>query len=186
MDGDKIKKKLLNYARDYAFEKISKTLDKKMANNTNENYPQNSDPNEDEPLRSSIGGRPHTVSCKRMTPRLSRPLGQADRRSTLEDEVVFRRRPRVHLTRDQRDRFSRVRSDGDSCLEGDEGDEEDDLSPDLMSRTKGKLRGSVASMQKPNPRASIVYPLSKIRSERASGCLTRSSNAPHMIKLLGK
>lgn len=37
-DGKEIKKKIFNYAREYAFDKISKSLDKKMAKETTEVY----------------------------------------------------------------------------------------------------------------------------------------------------
>lgn len=179
MDGDKIKKKLLNYARDYAFEKINKTLDKKLANSNGKHSPNEDDVDEaDEPLRSSIGGRPHTATCKRMTmpPRSSRHLEPIDnRRSTIEDEVVMRshhsRRPRVHLTRDQRNRNSRVRSDGDSCLEGDEGDEDEMSTVQFRRQPMGRQRNSaVASVPKHNQRVSHQsLPQSRARSERGSG-----------------
>lgn len=188
MDGDKIKKKLLNYARDYAFEKINKTLDKKLAN-TNGNQSSNSDSNQDESLRSSIGGRPHVVSCKKMTPRSSRYMMEpTDRRSILEDdEVVIRslRRPRVRLSRDQRDRFSRVRSEEDSFL--DDGDEDDDVSTGLMKRTPGKQRILASAVVEPrSARSSPVHPPRRVRSDRGSGGSSQTNCAPQMITSLGE
>lgn len=189
MDGEKIKKKLLNYARDYAFEKINKTLDKKLAS-ANGNQSQNS---EDEHPRTSIGGRPHTTSSKKMSTRSSRHVETAgDRRSAVDDEVVIRslRRPRVRLTRDQRDRFSRVRSDGDSCLEEDEGDEDDVSTRLMMSRqTSGKQRGSIASVQKHSPRDSpSSNRQSRVRSERGSSGFSHTSHhaPPHLIASQGE
>lgn len=179
MDGDKIKKKLFTYARDFALEKINKTLDKKLAASNQNESQQSASEAESAPGRLN-GGK--VAASQRSSVASSRPRSsryQEPKPKPREDEFVNRRRHRIRLTRDQRDRFSLARSDEDSCVDGDDRDEDDRTTDRTDSRKTSKRRSdaeAAAFMRRSNSGRTSQQPPQRFRGDRASGGMSASSS----------